>query len=484
VELGAGALLSVAWEDEDVDDNATITFALESSEATEANIGPFVIGPPLAEDPDGASGDSAALALTDVLPGLFDLVGRISDGELEGIARVQGVVRILPEPENDPPVLVLTQPAAGVEVEIGPGDSFLVAWEDSDADHNARISILLDPDETGADLDGDEILLAASLGEDEDGVADSILLGVPTGVAKGDYRVVGVITDGIVEVVTRAPGIVRYGSTDGTEPGTGDPDPPELTVLEPSEALRVRYGDDIGLFLETANIPEGAAVNLYLTNAHVGGAVRADVTPASIGQNVSTAVTVPSLAAGVIPNDAWPREFRLEAELEVSGEVEITEFAPASIWIRQEVMIQEVLTVNYACAGNDPVDVDDREFIGLEIAWYGGGFEEREAHAPVQLWLSNDAFVPVDGLDDDHHRLFETVIESPNVPRVVRVAHWQVMGLMDEGGEELIPALEPGAYQLITVTESEEFGRIISEPHPDWFDVCLRIRDPGTGRMP
>ena len=88
------------------------------------------------------------LTLTDVLPGLFDLVGRISDGELEGVARVERVVRVLPEPENDPPMLVLTQPAAGVEVEIGPGDSFLVAWEDSDADHNARISILLDPDET------------------------------------------------------------------------------------------------------------------------------------------------------------------------------------------------------------------------------------------------------------------------------------------------------------------------------------------------
>lgn len=488
VELRRDELLRVAWEDDDDDDNATIIFSLMPSGATGTNVGAFPISPALAEDPDGVSGNSAALTLSDVLPGLYDLVGRISDGELEGVARVERVVRILPEPENDPPLLEITKPAAGEIVEIGPGDSFLVEWEDSDADHNARISIRLDPDQTLSDLDGDEILLATSLGEDEDGAGDAIRLGVPGDIEDGDYRVVGVITDGIVEVVTWARGIVRIDST-GAEPGTEDPPPPEMAVLEPSEPVRVRLGDDISLYLETANIPDEAVINLYLSNVHADGTVRADVTPLQIEQNVLTTLTLPSLAEGIISNDAWPREFRLEVELRIGGEVKIRAFAPASIWIRQEFVIERVSMVNYTCTLNGSADVVDEQerFLGLEIRWSGGGFDVRETPAPVQFWVSNDGTVPADGVDDDYHRRFHTATESPNIDEdeyeEVRVALNRVIGPFASDGDELTTALVPGEYQLITVVETEEFGPITSV-HPDSFDVCFRIRDPGSGALP
>ncbi len=485
VELRRDELLRVAWEDEDDDDNATIIFSLMSPGATETNVGAFPISPALAEDPDGISGNSAALTVSDVLPGLYDLVGRISDGELEGVARVERVVRILPEPENDPPLLEITRPAAGEIVEIGPGDSFLVEWEDSDEDHNARISIRLDPDQTLSDLDGDEILLAASLGEDEDGAGDAIRLGVPGDIADGDYRVVGVITDGIVEVVTWAKGIVRIDSTGEAEPGTEDPPPPEMALLEPSGPVRVRFGDDISLYLETANIPDDALINLYLSNVHADGTVRADVTPSQVEQNILITLMLPSLAEEVISNDAWPREFRLEAELVIDGEVKITAYAPGSIWIRQEFVIERISTVNYVCTPNGSADIVDEQerFFGLEIRWYGGGFDVREAPTPVQFWVSNDGAVPADGVDDDYHRRFHTAAESPNTHEEARIALYRVVGPFDSGGEELTPALVPGEYQLITLVETEEFGPIMSL-HPDSFDLCYRLHPPGGGALP
>src|SRR3989304_5151081 len=119
---------------------------------------------------------------------------------------------------NDPPLLVLLEPASDVDVEIG--RSLLVRWTDSDANDDARISLLLDPDLGNVPLDGDEVLLVASLGENEDGPGDQITLGIPAGVIEGHYRLVGAITDGLTQTLTAAPGLVR-GRRTLSSAGTG-----------------------------------------------------------------------------------------------------------------------------------------------------------------------------------------------------------------------------------------------------------------------
>ena len=83
---------------------------------TGISVGTFTIGPPIAEDPDGEVWDTADLAIEGLLPGTYDLVGTIDDGELVGSARVEQVVQILPSPENDPPQIEVIEPAADVRI--------------------------------------------------------------------------------------------------------------------------------------------------------------------------------------------------------------------------------------------------------------------------------------------------------------------------------------------------------------------------------
>ncbi|MGB2984930.1 MAG: hypothetical protein WBE26_03525, partial [Phycisphaerae bacterium] len=476
-ELRDGDSLRVAWDDEDEDDNATITFSLEPTEPVGVGVAPFVISPPIAEDPDEDGADAATLLIDEVLTGLYDLVGTIEDGELAGTARVEGVVQVLPEPENDVPVLVLIEPAGDVEIDLS--GSFRVRWTDSDENDNARISLLLDPDLDSGVLDGNEIVLVGSLGEDDDGLSDEITLGVPTGVAIGTYRVVGAITDGLAEVVTWAPGIVYFGV-----PASGEVTPPSpaLALLEPSDAVRTRLGESINVFLEATDIPPEAQVRLFLSNTAYGGAVRAEVTPVNLLQNRATALTL--LPSAAIPNDAWPRQFNLEATVEVDG-VDPT-VALGCVWVRQEVEILSVEMMNYSCEPGVEPEPGDREFVGLEITWYGGGFEEREPHAEVKFWVTNDGAVPYNGEPDSKHRIIQTALESPspNVNRVSQVSIWRAVGFPYGLGDEVGSALDPGAYQLMTTVEPEGFGRITSPPHPDWVELCYRLRGPGDGGLP
>lgn len=470
-ELENGDSLLIAWDDEDEDDNATITFSLAATDPGAVGVGPFVISPPLAEDPDGASADSAMLTIRDVLPGLYDLVGEIDDGRLVGTARIVAVVRVLPEPENDPPQLVLIEPASDFETK--PGESFRVRWTDSDANDNARISLLLDPDlETGS-LDGNEILIVSSIEEDRDDGGDEITLGVPQGVVKGMYRLAGSITDGLSEVVTWAPGIIYFGVSRAEEPEEPPP-PPTLTFREPSVPVKARMGDVVTVWLEAENLPPDAEVQLTLTNVPYGGDISVDVTPASLVLNEATVLALPSSEEDIANRD-WPRQFDLTAGVHVDG-TEYTSVAPALVWIRQEVEVLGVEMVNYTCeAGSEPVG-DEREFVGLEIAWYGGGFEQREAHAEVRFWVSDDGTIPVDDEMDGRHWVIHEALESPNIKRTQRVHLFRIVGPVITG--DIVNAtLLRGDYQVITIVEPEGFGRIISVPHPDWIQICLRSSD-------
>lgn len=469
-ELRNGDVLAVEWTDEDDDDDAVITFALAPSGPVGCSVEQIVISPPLAEDPDDGAGDSAEFTIHGILPGLYDLVGRIDDGRLVGTARVEAVVRILPAFQNDPPRLTLIGP--GDDVEIAPGQSFEVRWTDGDQNDNAQISLLLDPDVDLGVLNGNEVLLACGLDEDED--TNRVTLSVPSGVGRGDYRIAGVITDGNVEPpATWARGIVYF--------GIAAPTNPQIYLTKPSSEAWVRLGGSVDVAVVTEDAPDGAEVRFYFSNQVYGGLARVDVT--DLINSAVTELTFPASPDEMpVPNDAWPRQFALEAELWADTTLLATTVAPRSVWIRQEVEVTDVKMIRYACTGGgDPVS-GDREFVGVEITWYGGGFQERQPGAEIQFWLSDDGDVPGDGQPDDRHRVFLTALESPSPDdrrQETKVSVSQVIGLRDISEDEVRPSLEPGTYYVITVVEPEGFGRIMSPPHPSPVEACFPPRQPG-----
>lgn len=476
VELSATDALRVSWTDEDPDDNATITFSLENADPADSAVGTFVLSAPFAEDPDGPPADSALLPLQGVLPGLFDLVARADDGKLAGTARLRGVVRVLPVPENDAPKIELLEPARDVDVKLG--GSFLVKWDDGDENDNARISVLLDPAESASEAD--EILLIASLGEDDDGAADGVTLGVPTTVKVGSYHVVGIITDGSQEVRVRAPGRVRVVTEplSGGGPGIPPPPVPQLLVLEPSVEQKVRLSDSIPVRLEGFNLPSDATLGLILSNESAGGNLRLNVTPPGLSPGED--FLLPLSSAGRLPNDAWPRKFELQAEASFAG-VTVRAAAAGAIWIRQEVEILDVNMINYFCTSSALAISEKTPFTGMEIRWYGGGFGDSvETAGPIAFWLSNDGAVPADDIDNPTHRLIVSVSESPNQVLVTRVVVEQALGIQDPGPDdppdESPTALEKGSYRVTGTATPEAFGRLLIPPHPDPVESCYPLK--------
>ncbi len=487
VERRAGELLSVQWSDDDADDNATISFALVPTDSGAAGTGSFAIGPALAEDPDGGSADRAVLVLADVLPGLYDLVGTITDGELSGTARAAGAVRIQPAPGNDIPTLTLLAPF--VETTVEAEGAFLVRWLDSDENDNARISLLLDPDVSSVALNGNEVLLAASLGEDLDGSGDEITLGVPAGVPSGDYAVVGLITDGVSEIVTRAPGIVFVSERVPSDRPGDDPNPTQIRrihLAEPALPVWTRLGDTIPLRLQLVNLPSSAAVKLFISGVSDDGEyLRADVTPVGFQVNVDTQLRLPA-TGGAIPNKWWPRQFTLEADV-VHENVRYHATAAGPIWIRQEVAIRSARMINYWCWDQGLAVPAATDFFGLEIDWYGGGFGDDPSGAsatagfagPVRFWLSGDGLIPASDVEDSAHRVILQTVENPNVVRTDRAHYTTLIGIDPEDllqpPSDLDPALDNNVYRILAVTETDLFGRLVTGPDLDPIEVCFPL---------
>ena len=105
--------------------------------------------------------------------------------------------------------------------------------------------------------------------------------------------------------------------------------------------------------------------------------------------------------------------------------------APGSVWIRQEVEVTGVEMINYTCTGTSEPSDDPRPFLGVEVTWFGGGFRERELHAEVHFWISNDGNVPDDDQADSGHRVFRTALESPNLNRVELVDFARLADIRD-----------------------------------------------------
>ena len=458
IQLYEGEVLPIAWRVEDDSDNTTVAFSLATADETGGADGRVIIGTPVCDDPGGDGVCQAELTIADVRPGLYDLVGEIDDGELVGTYRVAEVVRIL----NDEPQLEFLEPRD--DFRCDPGDSFDVGWIDSDDNDNARIRLVLDPDLNAVRLDGDEVLLVPVLDEDPDAAGDDEkTVEIPAGVEKGKYRLAGTISDGITKpVYARARGLIYF--------GVCMPEDPQLVLTVDDVSRKVHIGGTIEVELKTSGVPHDANIRFYLSNHAYGGTVSAEMLTAGVDLD---ALAISSFEP-IITNDGWPRRFDLTFEAEADGTF-CSPAAPDSVWIRQEVEVTNVNVVSYRCPGGR-----DQLCPGVEVEWYGGGFEELEHHEEVEFWLSNDGSVPPDGAQDDTHRIIHRASESPGpvleAKQVAEITLPSVIIHVLEGGGQLGCPRGLEHYKLVTVVESPEFGRIIS-PHPDWIGLCLQFLD-------
>lgn len=512
--LRDGDSLRVEWSDADPDNNATIVFSLAPSGPASLAGEEFVISPPIAEDPDGASSDSAVLTIRDVLPGLYDLVATIDDGRLIGTDRIVGAVRVLPATNNDLPRFDFLEPFADSEVIVG--GVLNARWTDSDDNDNARISLLLDPDLGNVLLNGNEIVLASSISEDDDGPGDQIALAIPGNVPPGVYRFVGVITDGLTQVITRAPGLITVkaspsssGSTDTSDSGggngggnggggnggggngggglggggnnVGDGPSTEITQVQPAVEVVNYPGELITVVVTLQEGPLPRRSRVYLTNIRYGGDFRVDLTPTT-GPLPSSKTYTFVVNTGLVPNATWPRSFDIELETIIEGATTIT-FSPRPIRIRQEVEIVDVRMLNYTCTFGGPITRDSSSFIGIEWTWFGGGFDESEPPVNVAFWLTADGAIPQNDMDDATHKLVFLAPASPNVTQTLRVGLDWLQGTISARTSDSQPIvtsvlsrLIPGDYHLVSVLGDGDAGRTVYAPFATPIQVCVPVQ--------
>jgi len=102
--------LTVAWADNDPDDNALISIYLDPDDGS-FNGNEFPIALDIEEDAD-EDGDSAEIAVTDVPPGAYRVIGLITDGTASVAAVAPGGVTVTAVTPNEPPTVELTEPGA------------------------------------------------------------------------------------------------------------------------------------------------------------------------------------------------------------------------------------------------------------------------------------------------------------------------------------------------------------------------------------
>lgn len=492
LKLAPGESFEVTWEDGDSDDNATIIFTLEPSEPTQVGLGVFQISPPFAEDLDGPEFDRARLSVGGVLPGLYDLVGTITDGELGDVSRIRRAILVearltLP---NVVPTIALLQPAADIEVPAG--GSFFAQWSDDDTDNDARISLFLDPAIGGVAFDGDEILLTNSISEDVDGVGDQIQVGLVADFARGEYFLVAVIFDGTDEAVARAPGVVVV-----IDPPNGggridpDPDPePEdegsstqtITMLDPVYDVTRLTVSTFSLAIATTGVvgTNGDPRAVALSNEPYGGDTTVAFTPSQwLWESPSNLrIAVPR---DLVPNAAWPRSFEVRVSLADDQGAELELISPSPMWLPQEVELRQATALSYRCDPSGEMTREDARFVGLAIEWFGGGLREDAPGADVEFWLSSDGQIPLTGRDDATHRLIWQSEGSPNAARTAYIGIDVVSSGMPTDLEALgseLPfgagstALDPGDYHLLSVVELAGGGRLTAPAYPTTVSVC------------
>jgi len=157
---------------------------------------------------------------------------------------------------NELPSIAFLQPN-GVADTVVRGTPFVLSWQDDDPENNARIDLLLQP-EDGSDRI--ELPGGRNLAEDPDGEADTYSVET-TNLAAGVYYPVARITDGvdrdgtipIVEVVSSYPFIVLENAS------------PQLTLLTPdaTQSLEVFGGELFEIRWTDQDNDSNAVISLY-----------------------------------------------------------------------------------------------------------------------------------------------------------------------------------------------------------------------------
>ncbi|HUU82625.1 MAG TPA: hypothetical protein VM243_03880, partial [Phycisphaerae bacterium] len=91
--VAGGASLTVAWTDEDPDDNALISLFLDPDDDP-LNGNETALAENIAEDPDDDGGDFTNLVVPAVPPGIYRVLGVIDDGTVSVIATAPGRITV------------------------------------------------------------------------------------------------------------------------------------------------------------------------------------------------------------------------------------------------------------------------------------------------------------------------------------------------------------------------------------------------------
>ncbi|UCE75439.1 MAG: lamin tail domain-containing protein [Methanomassiliicoccales archaeon] len=172
---------TIRWEDDDTDDNATITLYLDgdSNPGGESLIGEVLQG----EDMEG-DGDTYLLDTTHVFEGLYFIKAVINDSTNSDYDYSIGQLTIY---HNRVPSITVISPAQDVYT----NDFYLITWVDVDLDDNATVTLYYDDDLNS----GNEILIGV-VPQGEDSILDSYIWDI-TAVVEGSYYIKAEISDGI-----------------------------------------------------------------------------------------------------------------------------------------------------------------------------------------------------------------------------------------------------------------------------------------------
>ena len=251
----ADSVFNVRWIDSDADSNASITLRYDS----DCNFGGEVlIGlVPWGEDPDGIW-DAYPWNLDAIPEGQYYVKATIDDGINTPVYSCSpGPLTVV----HPPSITILKPDAIGDETHR----SYRIDWDDRDADDNATISLWYDADKTPG---GETLIAQVPWGEDPDGAAFDSYVWNTTLVPPGYYYIKAIIDDSKSSNFSYSAGRLRITAND----------PPEITVLEPSEEREASK-----TFLITwidHDEDDNATITLYYdTDRNPGGEILIGVVP-------------------------------------------------------------------------------------------------------------------------------------------------------------------------------------------------------------
>jgi hypothetical protein len=185
------------------------------------------------------------------IAGVATFVGLVSCGTAPTAFLVSGPGQF----GNDPPTLTILEPVSNLT--RGQGSAFLIQWNDTDRDDNARIRFTMINTVSNA-----QIVLVDGVAENDEVGPDSHTVGTSL-IPQGTYNLFGTITDGVtsVDVYATSGGATAQRVVISIVPEGGGPptEPPQITITEPNVNLSMAQDDTLTIVVQpTAAAPNAA----------------------------------------------------------------------------------------------------------------------------------------------------------------------------------------------------------------------------------